>query len=204
MNALLALTLCAAVGESPDPFSANGLTGADRKILSKREAVVKGELFKTPEGKNAGRGVAFVEIAKGLDECWQTLLELEKQPEYLPRLKRLTFLSRTPTSARAVHEVHIVWSTYVYTMNLVFHPESHSMTFSLDKTAKNDIKDTNGSWEFFPVDAQSTLLKYSIAVDSGLFVPAFIEDYLTRRDLPKILTFFRNRVESGGTWKKDE
>ena len=50
---------------------------------------------------------------------------------------------------------------------------------------------------------KSTLAEYTIAVDSGKFVPQFIEDYLTRKDLPQILNSLRRRVESDGKWKKD-
>ncbi len=187
-----------------DPYAAQALSASERRDIERREVVIKGELYKTPAGKNAGRGVAFARFNRGVEPCWTVLAEYEKHPVFMPRLVRVTFLSRSPDAARVAHEVEVLWATYRYTLDLRFDPAARKMSFALDKTAKNDIKDTSGSWELFPLGEDATLVKYTVAVDSGMFVPGFLEDFLARRDLPSILENYRRRVESGATWKKDD
>lgn len=204
MLGLLAGVLLGADPTPPDPYSAQGLTEEDRAAIEKGEVVVKGELHKTTEGQNAGRGVAYARAARDVEACWPILVDYGSHPEFMPRLERVTYLERTPERARATHEVRILWSTYRYTVALEFDAPRKTVAWSLDRSVKNDIKDTTGRWELLPLAGGATLIKYTVAVDTGMFVPRFLEEFLTRRDLPAILDNFRRRVESRGVWKKDD
>lgn len=199
MNAAL-LTAALLLGTAP--FDALGLNEQDQARLEKGEVVVRGELYKTPEGKNAGRGKAWILIQRSADESFAVLTAYEKHPEFMPRLRRVNVLERTPDSMRVVHEVKIVLSTVRYTLDLAIDRPARTMSFALDKTAANDIRDTSGEWRLLEAGEGRTLVQYTVAVDSGMSVPSFLEDYLTRRDLPRILESFRRRVESDGSWKK--
>ena len=197
---LLSLAL---VADLPPAAVQSGLSTAEFSKATAGEVVVKGEVYKTPDGKDAARGKAWVVIAGSPDVCWDTLYRYEEAPQFLPRLKKVTISVKTPQKMDMEQDIKVVLSTYHYGLNFVLDKPRYTATWALDQTKKNDIKDTSGAWIFHPLPDGNTLLEYAVSVDSGLAVPQFISDYLTKKDLPEVLLAFKRRVESGGKWTKD-
>jgi ribosome-associated toxin RatA of RatAB toxin-antitoxin module len=197
---VLALALAA---DLPPSAVQSGLTADEYAQASSGEVVVKGEIYKTADGKDAARGKAWLVIGASQDACWDTLYRYEEGPQFLPRLKKVTIKTKTPQKMDMEQDIKIVLSTYHYGLNFVLDKPKYTATWALDPTVKNDIKDTTGAWIFKPLPDGKTLLEYAVTVDSGLAVPSFMTDYLTKRDLPEILLSFKRRVESGGKWTKD-
>ena len=55
------------------------------------------------------------------------------------------------------------------------------------------------------VDDKRCLFIYGLTKgEIGVPVPEFIKKYATSKDLPNIVLSVKKRVESGGTWQKDE
>jgi len=200
---LLALALTVTLTDMPAPAKSAGLSADEWSKISKGEVVSKTEMYKTADGKDAGRGRAWAVINATPDQCLATLKKYEDAPLYMPRVKKVTFLDRKDTTMTVVQELKVAFSTYRYSMNFVFDPAAHAMSWTLNKNYKNDIKDTTGTWSFIALDGGKTFLDYTVAADTGAAVPAFLANYLTQRDLPDVLSSFRKRVESGGTWTKD-
>lgn len=200
-----ALALAAALAFTADPpaqAKAAGLTPAEWAKASNGEVVVKGETFKNAEGKDSGRGRAWVVINATADACYATIHKYEDVPQYLPRVKKVSFLDKGETQMRITQEIGVVFSTYRYTMDFTFDPAAKVASWVLDPKVRNDIKDTSGAWKFVPLDDGKTLLDYTVSVDTGMSVPRAISDYMTRKDLPDVLLNFKKRVESGGKWTK--
>jgi len=133
------------------------------------------------------------------------LLDYGKLPEFMPRLRKVTILKKDAASMKVRQEIGVPFpiNSIGYTLDLKFTADAHRMDWTLDKAASNEIADTFGAWEFLPYEGNKTLVRYTIAVDSGRFVPKFLEDYLMKKDLPEVLNSMKRRAESGGTWKKD-
>ncbi|MFN7135126.1 MAG: SRPBCC family protein [Myxococcales bacterium] len=187
------------------PFDELKLEEKELARLQKGEVVVRGEVYKTAEGKNAGRGKAWVIIKKPREAVYEQLTKgYDQFPEFMPRLKKVNVISRSEDAMLVRSYVGVAFSTYEYTLKFKLDPAAFQTNWVLDKSAKNDIKDTAGEWKLLELEpGVSTLAQYSISVDSGMFVPQFLEDYMTRKDLPEILNALRKRVESDGKWKKE-
>ncbi len=199
LNALLlALSLATA------PWDSLKLDDKDKARLEKGEVVVHAETYETPDGKK-GRGKAYVIIKKPREVIYDQLTKGYKEfPEFMPRLEKVDVKSLTDTSMKVRSYVGVGLSTYEYTLAFKLDRAAFQTDWTLDKTADNDVKETTGQWKLHELEpGKSTLAEYTIAVDTGKFVPQFIEDYLTRKDLPQILNALRKRVESDGKWKKD-
>jgi ribosome-associated toxin RatA of RatAB toxin-antitoxin module len=199
----LALTAAFALADMPAPLKDAGVTAAEWSTLEKGEVVAKTETYKTADGKDAGRGRAWIVINATPDACFATLKKYEDVPQYMPRVKKVTFLERSDAAYTVVQEIKVAFSTYRYSMKFAFDAAAKSMSWSLNKAYKNDIKDTTGRWLFLPMDGGKTLLDYTVAADTGAAVPEFLANYLTKRDLPDVLQSFKKRVESGGKWTRD-
>jgi len=198
-----ALVLSAAPPAVPPIAAKLGLDADAWQTLQKGEVVAKTVVKKNAAGKDVGNGRAWVIIKATPDACYATLSKYEETPKYMPRVEKVTIADKTPTFMRVTQAIKVVFSTYRYTMDFTFDPKAKAMTWVLDKKAKNDIADTSGKWSFLPLPGgTTTLLDYTVAVDTGAALPSFLSNYLTKRDLPGVLDAFRKRVESGGKWTK--
>lgn len=58
------------------------------------------------------------------------------------------------------------------------------------------MKSNSGSWRLERLDDRRTRATYSIDISFGLLVPRAISNFLTERNLPKMLEEFKQRAES--------
>lgn len=203
MVTTVALLAALALGQMPAAAKEAGLTPADWGQLEKGEVVTRTETYKTPAGKDAGKGRAWVIVKATPEACYATLHKYEEVPKYLPRVKKVSFLDRSDTQMRVTQELKVAFSTVRYTLITSWDPVKKSMAWKLDHSVKADIAETVGGWRFLPYGEGQTFLDYDVTADTGAAIPRAIADYFTQRDLPAVLSSFKKRVESGGTWEKD-
>ena len=184
------------------PAATASLSKAELAELDRGEVVVHGEMYTKPDGKRAGKGKAYCVANKSPEAVYATLADYEKVSEFMPRLKKVTILDKAGEDWRVRQDLKVLFKTVSYGLNLKFSAANKRMDWTLDKKQDNDIRDTFGSWEFLPHGDGKTLIIYTIAVDTGAMIPGFLEDYLTKKDLPEVLAAMKRRTESGGKWKK--
>ena len=91
----------------------------------------------------------------------------------------------------------------LYTAWYTLDESTHTITWNLDKSATdNTVNDIEGSYQLTALSDNQTLVVYRAWVDTGRKVPQFIQNYMARQSIPKLLTAVRNRIESGGLWHK--
>jgi len=91
-----------------------------------------------------------------------------------------------------------------YTLDLTFKRAQRTVTWTLDQSKRHDLAETFGAWELLPSGYGMTIVRYTTTLDSGFFVPRFLEEYLLRNNLADALSSLKRRAESNGTWKKPE
>ncbi len=190
---LLGLVLAAAVGLS-EPELAAALRG---------EVPTRSETQTTDAGQAKGQGIGAIVIDRSLAEVWAVVSHFEDKAEYMPRLEKVEVLAKSPRqlTARMTVDASVKWARY--TANFALDPEQHTIVFAIDKSAPdNTIKDTFGGYSLFEVAPEKTLLVYRSSVDTGLKIPRFIADYMSRRSIPNLLRALKKRVESRGLYRK--
>jgi ribosome-associated toxin RatA of RatAB toxin-antitoxin module len=203
LTTLAVLASLALSAEMPPAAKEAGLAPAEWTKLEKGEVVSKTETFKTPEGKDGGKGRAWVIIKAPPEACFATLHKYEDIPKYMPRVKKVSFLERGEKEMRVTQEIKVAFTTVRYTLLTSWDAPKKEMHWKLDHSVKSDIAETTGGWRFLPYGEGQTFLDYDIVADTGSSIPRAIADYFTQRDLPAVLNNFKQRVESGGTWTKD-
>ncbi len=173
-----------------------------RGVLSEREwaAVQGGEIVTSKvDSKDAdGHKKSLVQSSAILSfpaaEVWSVVIDFESRPKFVPGAKEVK------TIRREGNQLWLQEHLRVFLMNIRFgvintlEPELGRVTWRIDPEAKNDIADTSGSWQIVSLDEQRTLVHYEARIDSGKPVPGFIEDFLARRSLPKMISGLRDEV----------
>ncbi len=175
-----------------DPYKE--LSKEEWKELREGEVVTKNYIYTTPEGKQAGMAKGIILANLPPQAIWNVLLDFEHYADFLPSLKSTKILKRFPDgSVWLLHVLKIVFVKIKYVCKLTpveFPDGSKLLQWKEVKVPgiKNDLKDTTGFWEVIPIDnGQKTILTYTAFVDTGWAVPGWVQKWLTRKQLPKVL-----------------
>lgn len=183
--------------------AAVGLAEAELAAALRGEVALRTETVTGPSGKAAGRGLGAIVIDRPVADVWATVSRYEDKAEYQPRLNKVEVLDRKPGLLRVRMEVDATITTARYTGLFRLDAEEHTITWTLDTSAPdNTVAAIEGGYRLFEVAPGRTLLVYRTFVDSGRAVPRFIQDYMTRKSLPNLLSSIKKRVESGGRYRK--
>jgi hypothetical protein len=197
---LTAPALChAAVEESPlSRFSAE----QKQKLLA---GEVIYEFVKTSAADEAGRGhgQAIVLINAPIDRCTGIFRELDKQHEYFPRKTKSEVIKRQGNRTWLKNEFYFYISRVEYTSRYTVSEGGRRFDFEMDKAYPHSIPESAGYFLFEKIDDNRTLFTYAATrLDTGASVPAFIQEFITSRDLPAQAVNVKKRIESGGKWIK--
>lgn len=169
--------------------------------LNKGEVVIRDKSFLNKEGKAVGSCIAFLIINSQKEEAYKIVKKLEKQVEYMPRVEEIKLEDAAKNLYRYFIKIMIV--DIIYYLNMKFDDQNTRMEWALDKSRKNDIKDTTGYWQFHPWSSpRQCLVEYNVFTETGRFVPEFAQNFLMKKDLPGVVQALKKRVESGEKWKK--
>ena len=201
---IAAVCLCLAGVCAAEEKAAAGLTPEQIARLEDGKVVVFKKGSKDAKGNLLGNGRVMVLVGKPYQEVWKHLRDHDKWPEFMPHLVKIETYYEKGNEA-GVHETLSILLNkvryYVIHTN-TYDEKAGTLAWRLDKSKKNDIKDTSGSWTIKPYGKDRCLIDYSVTVDSGMYVPGFIEDFLFNQDLPGVVKALKKRAESNGTYKK--
>ena len=182
--------------ESPEEVNAV-LTPENITRVEQGDMVVIKKGAKDAEGHSMGRGRVIALIDRSPDAVWQVLIRAEEYPQFMPRLVSMQRYYDNGNQVGLKETIKVLFSTISYHVMLTLDPASHTLSWHLDHTKENDIRDTTGSWTVRPHGEGKSLVVYSVAVDSGMHVPRPIESFFFNKDFPGVVRALKKRVESG-------
>ena len=153
---------------------------------------MESQKYKNEAGETRGRGLAIGFVKADKNKIMNTLLDYPSYPQWMPRVKKTEVYHKTPTQVYVQFTLKVV-ITIVYHIKHTINVGAGTITWELDKSKENEIRDTTGSWLVKP-HKDGCLLFYSVALDSGHAVPGWLEDYLTKKDLPNVIKAVKKRV----------
>jgi hypothetical protein len=200
----LALPSVPATAEHPLPVSiqtvALGPPPAD--LLAELEA--EHVLISGPASESNGDGggaQAFVLFQRPRLEVLRLLASTPRQKEYRPELTRLEVIEASERGDVAEYRVRFMLTTLVYRARHGWDLESGRVWWTLDPSFDNDMQVLDGLWELRELDARRTLGRFTTRIHLGPALPAFLQDYATRKQLPSSMEKLRRWVDSGGRWR---
>jgi len=193
---LIALTfvtaLAAATVAHAGPVNARALTAAEQAQVEAGEVILESQKYQDAEGKTRGRGLAIGYIKADKTKILNAILAYETYPQWMPRVKQTSVYKNTATEKDVKFSLKVL-ITVEYHIKHLIDAGAGEITWTLDASKPNDIKATTGFWKIVPYK-QGCLVYYSVTLDTGKAVPAAVEDYLTKKDLPNIIKTLRTRV----------
>ncbi|HXK24103.1 MAG TPA: hypothetical protein VMS55_15655 [Myxococcota bacterium] len=144
---------------------------------------------------------ALVLFQQPLDEVWTLLTSTTRQKEYRPELTGLTVVDSGDHSNVADYSLRFMLTSLHYRLQQGWDSQSRRVWWSLDPSFDNDMRVLDGLWELRPLDESHTLARFSTRIDIGPALPAFLQDYATRKKLPESMDHVRRWVDSGGAWR---
>lgn len=169
-------------------------------LRAEPEAVVRGLLdAKSLVLDGDGETVrAYVLFDRPLDRVYALLSETARQGEYRSELEGLATVARLPDGHVDEHHIRILFVEVGYRLRYRLDPQRRRIAWELDPSAPNPMRRVEGSWELYAMDPTHTLGRLSTAVDVGDALPAFLEEAVTRRTLPRTLERCRLWVNADG------
>jgi carbon monoxide dehydrogenase subunit G len=197
----LALAPAAHGGEDRRAKAPTFTKGEIRK-LEEGEVVRRHETFEDAKGRSRGRGLAAVLVDAPPKAVWRHLTRPEEFDEFLPRLTESKVYEKEGRRLGVAYAVRVLLVTVRYHCLQTLEPERWSVHWTLDERKENGIAATTGFWRALPHGEGRSILVYAASASIGRAVPKFVEDFLTRRDLPGVVTAMKKRIESDGKYTK--
>lgn len=194
----------AAVGQAAlprnRPASAEALLEA--QPADRREELLEERLVLLPsDGLPEGQVEALVLFTQPADRVWALLLARERQREYRPELTALEVLEQTPAEAVEEQHLKIAFLSIAYRLRDRFDAATRTITWQLDPGFESTLEHVSGYWELHPLDAERTLARFGTKVSVSAAVPGFLQNGITRKNVPESLENTRRWVDSDGRWR---
>lgn len=209
VSPLLPALLVAQLGADPALPAAPCLAcRSDREAIRRTyagaewEALQRGEVITTQVADaRSHAGVTSTMEASAIvpyppEPVWSVVVDFESRPRFVPGNKAARILRRDGNRVWVAQHLRVMLVNVRFVVISTLDPEAGAVTWMLDRSAPHDIADTTGSWTIVPLAGRrQTLVRYRTTIDSGRAVPGFIEDYLVKRSLPRIVDGLRDEVQ---------
>jgi len=168
---------------------------------SELEDLKKGEIIVKYREKLEGTDLRIVE-ATGVvdaprDRVWKVIGDYENYEEFMPQVCESEVRKKEGNTTWQYQKLSIPWplpgnGTW-YLIRLRHQPEKYFVQWEMEE---GNIDTNYGSWKLEPFGEKGdkTLAIYSLVVDPGYKLPAFVVDFATKTTVPKIIEAVRKRV----------
>jgi len=143
-----------------------------------------------------GAVVRSIEIEVSADEFFQVVTDYPRYVEFVSEMRSIEVGRRAGSGVEVTYTIELAVGPakrrVSYTL-LQNEEPPRRLTWSL---VKGDfMKQNDGSWSIEALGPRRTRATYSIDVRFGLLVPSAISDFLTARNLPRMLGEFKAHAE---------
>jgi hypothetical protein len=167
--------------------------------LEHDHVLLEGNMSSDPDGRGATSALVLFERPRA--EVLRLLASTSRQKEYRPELSRLDVIEASENGDVAEYRVRFMLTTLRYRARHGWDYAKGRVWWTLDPAFDNDMQVLDGLWELRELDAHRTLGRFTTRIDLGPALPAFLQDYATRKKLPESMEQVRHWVDSGGRWR---
>jgi ribosome-associated toxin RatA of RatAB toxin-antitoxin module len=129
------------------------------------------------------------------EEFRDVVLAVEKYPEFLPEVKRVTVDSRGEKSMRATFEVALSFAGFDVQTRYTLDYEIDALTVKWKLAESPDLTKNDGEWRLEETEDGETLAHYYSDIVTSLPIPEEVQRAFAEQQMPKLMERFRDRVE---------
>ena len=165
-------------------------------LLEEKIALLDGP--RGPHKHGGGMSHAYVVFEQPAARAFELLAETARQGEYREEIDRLATVATLPDGSIDEHAIRILFVEMVYRLRYHVDPVARRIAWQLDATFDNPVSSIDGFWEIYELGPSRSLGRFGTAVDVGDALPAWLEEAVTRKNLPNTLDGCRRWVDAGG------
>jgi hypothetical protein len=182
------------------PASAQALLDAQPE--DRREELFDERMVLLPsDGLPKGQIEALVLFSQPPEKVWELLLQRERQKEYRPELVSLTVVERGADELVEEQHLKIAFLDVGYRLRNRFDGAQRTFTWELDPSFESTLPHVSGYWELHELAGGRTLARFGTKVSVSPAVPGFLQNAITRKNVPESLENTRQWVDSDGRWR---
>jgi hypothetical protein len=144
----------------------------------------------------AARG--FVIFEQPVSRVFMLLSQTSRQMEYRPELEAIEMLESFEGGSVDEHRMKIMFVDIRYHLRNRVDAPSRRIEWELASGFENDLERVEGFWELYALGDARTLGVFGTIVEVGSGMPSFLQDYVTRKNLPRTLERCRRWVDGDG------
>lgn len=193
-----AVPVTVSAGEGAQVLAA--LKPEERAKLEKTGVVVSNTLSSGSDIK--GVITAYVIVKQPKARVWELIRNPAHQHTFLPRLDKAKTIKKEENRELAWFQVGVSFVTLENQIDHRWWPEVSRMAWGLDPNYDNDLRQQDGYYNLYAIDDKTTLMEFGTLLETSALVPKFVQDYLTKTDLPEAMAAVKKYMDSNGTYKK--
>jgi hypothetical protein len=144
---------------------------------------------------------AYVIFADPIDPVYDLLSQSARQIEFRPELTNIEMVAMSEHGPVDEQRLKILFQRFVYYISYRLDRSQYRIEWHLDHGYENDLDQVDGFWELYEMEDGRTLGRSGTSIDVGPAIPAFLQDWLTRKNLPQTMERVRLWVDSGGSYR---
>jgi ribosome-associated toxin RatA of RatAB toxin-antitoxin module len=157
-----------------------------------------GETLLTEENGSDAAGIPrhVVEVAVVLPyrptQIWSVLVDFAGRPAWQPGTEDVTVVRTDGNRVWVDESVRFFFVDVRYRLELTLDTEAGTIRFAMDEESPHDIGGASGHWQLRQLDdGRATLVAYRAWIDFGHGLPRFLQTWLVRHSLPRLLDNLR-------------
>jgi ribosome-associated toxin RatA of RatAB toxin-antitoxin module len=123
------------------------------------------------------------------------VLAVEKYPEFLGEVKRVTVEERTPKKMRATFEVSLAFAGVDVNTSYTLDYDIEDMRVAWRLAESPDLTKNEGEWRLEETADGETVAHYRSELVTSLPIPEGVQNAFAEQELPKLMSKFRDRAE---------
>jgi ribosome-associated toxin RatA of RatAB toxin-antitoxin module len=173
-----------------DAYATSVLT--ESQLLQLKSGTV---LVAVQQADDTSKGMveATILIDAPAESIWKIMRDCHKIPTFVPGLKSCQVLAAGENWEIIRHDVKWIW--FLPRLSYVFraiYQHNRQIDFV---SIEGDLREMKGTWRLNPLNATGqTIVRYSVYLDPGFFVPQWIVRRSLKADLPAVLAALRTEV----------
>lgn len=191
-------------GPGAEPLTADAILASQPpdvvEDLLEGKVVLTQELAADREGSERFIA-ALVIFDQPRDRTMRLLTQTARQIEFRPELKHIETVDWLSHGNIDEQRLRIMFVKVVFRQRNCWDLAAGRMWWELDPDYDNDLSRLEGFWEFYELSERRTLARFGTRLDVSGALPGFLQDYITRRNVPQNMERVRKWVNSNGRFR---
>ena len=126
---------------------------------------------------------------------WEKILDFTNYPRMVDDVQSVSLYAATKNNYKVEIKVGIGFITLTTCLHHVYTPQTHRLTWTLDKEKPSLMGENAGFWVVSPRDDETCIVYYSISIKLKAWVPAWVNEFVSSQGIPRAVVWLKREAE---------